>query len=151
MASTSVVVTNRAPRRRARSFGLKINESNDAIKINCSNDGYRRLSGKPIHNRVWEITDEGLTVTDRIEGKFKRAVARFYLHPDVTVKYDREHGLGKLELGEGSFVDWCVDGGTVNILDSTYHPGFGLNIPNQMIEVTFDGAEIMFSMNWEQK
>jgi len=137
--------------RRARPFGLKIKEMQDAIKVSCSHDGYSRLSGKPTHNRVWEVTDGKLKVTDRIQGQFKRAVARFYLHPDVTVKYDREEELGTLELNDRQLVDWCVSGGVVTILKSTYHPGFGLNIPNEMIEVIFDGPEIMFSMNWEEK
>jgi len=135
--------------RRAKPFGLTVNETQDAIKVSCSHDGYRRLSGKPVHNRVWEVTDEKLMVTDRIQGQFKRAVARFYLHPDVTVKYDREKKIGTLSLEEGKFVDWCVSGGVVSILKSTYHPGFGLDTPNEMIEVIFDGHEVMFSMNWE--
>ena len=137
--------------RRAKPFGLNINETENAIKVSCSHDGYRRLSGKPVHNRVWEVTDEKLIVTDHIKGQFNRAVARFYLHPDVTVKYNREEELGTLELEDGKIVDWCVSGEVVNILNSTYHPGFGLNIPNNMIEVVFNGPEVMFSMNWEQK
>lgn len=137
--------------RRANPFWLTANETQDIIKVSCSHDGYSRLSGKPVHNRVWEVTDLKLVVTDRIQGQFTRAVARFYLHPDVTVKYDREKKVGTLALEDGNCVDWSVDKGEVSILKSTYHPGFGLNIPNQMIEVVFDGSEIMFSMNWEQK
>ena len=136
--------------RRAKPFGLIIKETQNAIKVSCSHDGYMRLSGKPVHNRVWEVTDEKLIVTDHIKGQFNRAVARFYLHPDVTVKYNREEELGTLELEDGKSIDWSVNGGTVNILKSTYHPGFGLSIPNQTIDIVFDGPEVIFSLSWEQ-
>lgn len=137
--------------RRARPFDLKINETQDAINVCCSHNGYRRLSGKPVHQRTWNVSDESLMVTDRVEGTFKRAVARYYLHPDIKVNCDLEQTAGTLVFEDGRFADWTVTGGIVSILDSTYHPGFGLSTPNKVIEIVFNSSEIKFNLNWKQQ
>jgi uncharacterized heparinase superfamily protein len=137
--------------RRARPFDLKINEKQNEINVSCSHDGYRRLAGKPVHQRTWDVTDDGLLVTDRIEGEFIRAIARFYLHPDVIVKYDQVNNIGALEYTDRKFADWSVSDGVVNILDTTYHSGFGLDVSNKMIEIVFNGSEIKFNLNWKKQ
>ncbi|VFM99578.1 MAG: Uncharacterized conserved protein, heparinase superfamily, partial [Candidatus Kentron sp. G] len=54
--------------RRARPFGLRIQETPDCLEVTCSHDGYRRLPCKPIHRRGWRMTPTGLQVSDWVSG-----------------------------------------------------------------------------------
>jgi len=129
--------------RRARPFGLEVMEDVDEVSVTCSHDGYRRLPGKPIHQRVWKINPDQLIVTDQVKGKFSLAVARFYLHPYVSVEFEAGHKHGILNLKSGQTVKWHVDGGQVTVKDTVWHPGFGMNVENQMIEVVFEKEEVV--------
>lgn len=77
-----------------------------------------------------------LTVEDRITGRFKKATARFYLHPDLkAVLRDGKVFLQKADdlfveiqaIHEGSLVEPLIHA-------TTYHPEFGLSIDNLCVE-----------------
>lgn len=140
--------------RRARPFGLETRQTEQVIAAKCAHDGYRRLSGKPVHRRQWRFEPGKLRVTDIVSGGFEQAVAYYHLHPDVDVYADKGAGKGRLELGgvaAGRHANWSVTGGEVSIAASTYHPEFGLDIPNQVIEVVFAGAEAVFTLQWGEE
>lgn len=116
--------------RRASPFGF----SRDTVSqtIRCAHDGYLRLPGKPVHTREWVHSNSSLVVRDTVTGEFKTAEARFHIHPewrcklegnrftfvrcDCTVSINVKHGLFRLE-------------------PSTYHPEFGISIPNSVLVV----------------
>ena len=55
--------------------------------MGCSHDGFARLPGKPIHRREWVLNEDGLSVRDVVTGTGNvSAVARFILHPSVSVR-----------------------------------------------------------------
>jgi len=133
--------------RRARPFGLAIEDDGQALTVSCAHDGYRRLAGKPVHRRRWRLAEHGLQVTDFIENDFRKAVARYYLHPSVVVSGE---GLaGQMELPGGRAVRWRVVGGTARLAAATWHPEFGLSIPCQCLEVVFDGQQAHVEFAWD--
>lgn len=114
------------------------------LLVRCTHDGYRRLRGSPVHQRQWEFADDGLRVTDSLSGRFRRAVSRFYLHPDVLVAGDQE-----LHLQGHHKVHWCVSGGQAKLVSSTWHPGFGVSLPSHCIEILFESSELTVDFFWE--
>ncbi|ACV36512.1 heparinase II/III family protein [Accumulibacter sp.] len=133
--------------RRARPIALEfwrdVWQDGERVVVRCSHDGYRRLSGSPIHRRQWEFRTGGLRVIDAITGGFRQAVSRFHLHPDVRVTGDRE-----LRLAGGQVVRWSVTDGHAQMVPSTWHPGFGVSVSNQCIEVLFEGAAVVVDFDW---
>ncbi len=134
--------------RRARPFGLEVKDSSGVASVSCAHGGYCRLRGRPVHRRSWELSGDGLEVTDHIDGGFKSAVARYYLHPDVVVQFENSD-KGVLQLKNGQSMTWAVTGGEVSVVESSWHPGFGLSVQNRVIEVVFSRAEAEFSLHWE--
>ncbi len=133
--------------RRARPVGLSVSETGDAVEVVCAHDGYRRLSGRPLHRRAWRITAQGLRVSDVIEGGFAEAVARYHLHPAVAASGD--NGCGVLRLSDGHTMRWSVTGGVARITPSTWHPEFGQSIASQCIELVFDGPRATIEFTWD--
>ena len=43
-------------------FGLEIEKIGGSIKVSCSHDGYKRLSGHPIHRRSWTLAKDTLLI-----------------------------------------------------------------------------------------
>ncbi|MDD1625821.1 MAG: heparinase II/III-family protein, partial [Methylococcaceae bacterium] len=133
--------------RRARPFGLAIEEGDHALTVTCSHDGYRRLPGKPIHRRSWRLDDHAFQVCDFIEGDFQTAVARYFVHSSVRVS--GEGKKGQLQLSDGRVMHWSVAGGVARVVAASWYPEFGLSIPCERIEVLFDGPEARFEFAWD--
>lgn len=133
--------------RRAHPFGLEINEVDDVLTVSCAHDGYRRLPGRPVHRRCWQLAEHSLKVVDTIEGGFHEAVARYYLHPAVEVIGEGKDGL--LRLPEGCVVRWSVAGGLARVVPSLWHPEFGLSAPCKCIEILFEGREASMEFDWD--
>lgn len=133
--------------RRAKPFGLMLELDGDAPTAICAHDGYRRLPGKPIHRRRWRLDKSGLQISDVIDGDFRTAVARFYLHPSVAVAGIGDKG--QMQLPDGKMVSWSAMGGKTRIVSATWHPEFGSSMPNNCIEVVLDGHEAHFVLSWD--
>ncbi len=72
--------------RRANVSLLRAGDRGRDVIVSGSHDGYRRLSGSPIHRRTWQLDATGMTVTDEITGTGSHLVARrLTLAPAVTV------------------------------------------------------------------
>ena len=132
--------------RRARPLCRTLDELDGAVILGCAHDGYLRLPGRPLHRREWRLTRGGLRITDRIEGGFGRAVARFHLHPAITVHGDGV--LGELELSDGHRIRWSASGGAVRIVGSTWHPEFGQSVAGHCIELELEGPHAVMEFAW---
>ena len=199
--------------RRARPFGLRIEESESGLKVVCAHDGYTRLPGRPIHRREWCFSGGAMEIVDTIEGGFDEAVGRLFFHPGLSLEpnpnaielatavgrnksalagvsgeltgrmpetvvarpYSGLHptldstalnpppfGAGTIALnspalggGEG-YVDgmdeirlyWQVEGADSRIVQTAYHPEFGLDVPNQCLEMRFSRSVCKVRLTW---
>lgn len=134
--------------RRARPEGLVIHEGDNQTSIVCSHTGYRRLPGRPTHQREWIFVEDGLKVIDRILGDFSIATGRFYLHPEVEVVQAGNKREGSLVLNDGHLATWKIENGTVRVIDSTWHPEFGVSVPGKCLEIKFDEAVVTATFSW---
>jgi uncharacterized heparinase superfamily protein len=132
---------------RAKPFGLKVETDANLIKVTCAHDGFRRLPGKPIHWREWLFQSQELIIHDRLEGKFEEAVARFHFHPTIMLRPASEE-IGVAQLLSGEPITWEIVGGVGHLESSTYHPQFGMSVPNQCLTVKFSQAEVKVIFRW---
>ena len=129
--------------RRAKPIGLVV----DSRAVTCAHDGYQRLHGKPVHRRRWQLGINYFQITDVIEGGFKSAISRYFLHPNVDASLAGHSG--QLKLHGGQLINFNVEGGSVRLLDSSWHPEFGISYPNQCIEIIFEGRESNLKFVWD--
>lgn len=113
--------------RRAHPFDVASGQTDSVIWLTAAHDGYRRLPGRPVHRRRWELSAGRLTVTDTVEGGFAQAIARFLVAPPMQAT------AGRLE-GSGRTLHWQVEPERARIRSGRYHPGFGLTQATSVIE-----------------
>jgi uncharacterized heparinase superfamily protein len=126
--------------RRAYPFDLIVKELENFVSITCSHDGYKRLFGKPIHKRNWQLFNSSLIITDHIMGSFKNAYAYFHFHPSITIvkKQDR---IFNLEISSGQKIILEAKIGEPIIESSYYSPEFGKRIKTQCLNLSLDGKD----------
>ena len=134
--------------RRAYPFDLNIVENHKQVLVECSHDGYHRLSGKVTHRRSWKIREKEIIVTDTLSGRFNEAVGYFHVHPDVKV-YALSDNEGFLILPNNRKIKWTVKSGISDIKIGVYHPEFGLKQKNKVICVTFIGLTCEMRFYWD--
>ena len=132
--------------RRARPFAVETGQSDNGVFVKASHDGYKRLRPGVVHQREWQVSPGLLEVTDTLTGKFESAVAYFHLHPAVNASLIG--GAIKLLLPDGTRCRLVVDGGEVQLEDSTWHPEFGLSEPSKRVAVKFLGPKICTSLRY---
>ena len=133
--------------RRARPFGLTIEELESGVTVRCAHNGYRRLPGKPVHWRQWFFRQGSLEVHDWVEGGGAEATARFHLHPAVKVQGDGQEGI--LFIPNNHQIRWRANGGDARLVESTYHPEFGVSIPNRCLELPLLEGKATMIFSWE--
>jgi uncharacterized heparinase superfamily protein len=134
--------------RRARVTLHAVIETQEAVIIEASHDGYRRLPGRNEHRRRWILAERSLRIEDEISGTFKTAQAHFHLHPEIEA---RVHGA-KQVLFTCDGRSWCMafEGATtLEVRPGTWHPRFGVAVPNCCIVASFEGTTLTTSLSWE--
>lgn len=134
--------------RRARPFGLRIEEASGELRIVCAHDGYLRLPGKPVHRREWRFADRAIEIVDAVDGQFGEAIGRLFFHPDVKPFVDAACAAGHVELPEGRIMRWTVEGARTRLTASTYHPEFGVALPNHCLEMQFVSPRCVTRLTW---
>jgi uncharacterized heparinase superfamily protein len=117
------------------------------VIVEASHDGYRRLPGKNEHRRRWTLEDHSLRIEDEISGTFASATAYFHIHPEVDA---RLHGPTEVLLGcNGQALRVVFEGAsTIELRSGTWHPRFGVTVPNRCIMASFAGATLTTSIFW---
>ena len=112
----------------------RVNRENEqSIRLSACHNGYKRLKGKPQHCREWLFEDNALLIADHITGKGEhQAIAIFPLHPDVVLQNARLNLCDLLVDGKQVRVEF-EGNGELEVVDSSYHPEFGLSIANQQL------------------
>jgi hypothetical protein len=133
--------------RRARPFDVRWGNNGGTLWLEASHDGYRRLRGQVTHRRRWELQESGLRIADRLDGRFRQAVARFRFTPDCSGL--RGEGRQRALTAGSRAVQWAGHGQSAEVLTSgTWHPRFGASEPCRVLEMPFTGAELETVFSW---
>jgi uncharacterized heparinase superfamily protein len=136
--------------RRARARINRVGLEESAIVEAC-HDGYLRLPGRNRHVRCWNLDRHALRIEDRISGHFQHAEAHFHLHPEIDAQQTgsdeislRCHGreLATVAFGHAA---------AVQIGRGTWHPRFGVVVPNSYISATFATSSLTSQIRWGQQ
>jgi uncharacterized heparinase superfamily protein len=118
------------------------------LVLAASHDGYRRLAGRNEHWRRWTLDADGLRIEDRVSGACREVEAFFHLHPQVTATSSAARQLTLSAPGMRAVRMELDDAADVQIRSGTWHPQFGLTVPNQCIAVRFAGASLTTRISW---
>lgn len=117
--------------------------------LDAVHDGYRRLSGRPLHRRMWTMEAHGLEVIDVIKGRGSHLVEIFFhFHPSVcleaaggaTFSALRNDGCPILELHADNKMIWKIASGF-------WHSHFGVSDPNFCLVGIYQGPLPMRFVN----
>lgn len=107
-------------------------------RISAMHNGYRRLTGKPLHQRTWVFDDTAMVVRDQLTGTFGEAVARFHFHPDVRVQpHPGSESRGILVVPGAANLDWTILKGRGRWIETTCHSRFNTGRSNLCLEIRF--------------
>lgn len=117
----------------------------DNIVISATHDGYMTAFGGCLHSREITVGDRVMVVRDKLIGSFKKAESRFYFHPELSVRLEGDQLI--------------VDGATfkltsdltdldVSLVSTTWHPAFGVSIPNIALKIRFKKACTELKFEW---
>ncbi len=123
--------------RRALPFDLKIKQFKDSVRINCAHDGYKRLTGEPVHRRDWQFFKSSLTIKDHIEGSYKSANAYFHFHPSVSITR-KVKNTWNLKMSNHKNIILEIKKGKSYLETSYYSPEFGKRLKTQCLKVSID-------------
>lgn len=133
--------------RRASILSAKLYQEGETLVAEGSHDGYRRLRGRPVHHRRWELSQGSLVVEDRLSDDHHPAEARFHLHPDITAAQTAPD-RGTCRLPNGQELAWKVKAGEARLEPSTWHPEFGLSLPGTCIVLPLKDGQASFELVW---
>jgi uncharacterized heparinase superfamily protein len=128
--------------RRSRARLLEVQATDSTASVVGEHDGYRRLRGQNMHKRSWKLTSQRMTIEDVVEGDFRSAKCFFYLHPDIQVQ---RTGGSELQLSDsrGMLLNVRFEGAAVvAVIDSTWHPEFGIALASRCIVAKLDGSRL---------
>ncbi len=135
--------------RRAQPHDVRVKLAPGKQHASARHDGYRRLPARPVHARSLTLQHNGLLVEDTIEGYFQHAQSRFHFHPGVSIEVDPGGQRGACRLPDGSAVTWQSEGcSAARIETSTWHPAFGVSMPNSCLVLKWETRQCTFQMHW---
>ncbi len=146
-ANSSAVWKSFRVARRANVNDIRAESGSDLSIVSANHDGYRRLPGKPIHSRRWEMSGSKLLVADHVGCEDGRAIARFHLSPDVSATIDPGRQSGSISLASGRVVKLRASC-PAQLEPSQYHPEFGLTRITEAIAIPANDGCIEASFSW---
>ena len=118
-----------------------------SIELLAAHNGYKSLFVGCIHTRKLTFSENCLIVSDSLQRTFKYAKSRFHFHPDLIVSL--ENNLLKVK-GENFILYSDLTGNIASLNTSSWHPEFGVEIPNKMLELQFEQPELNIVFTWSK-
>lgn len=148
-ASSSEVWAGFRVARRARPMDLSHSEQDGIMSVSCAHDGYHRLGGMATHRRTWRLEERTLRIQDAVEGTYGQAQARYPLAPNCLAEIapGGNGHVGTIQIGESHFVSWQASA-PASIVETTWHPEFGVSVPNSTLVLPVPDGELTFELNW---
>jgi uncharacterized heparinase superfamily protein len=126
--------------RRAYPINLNVEEQDEFIRVSCAHDGYKRLTGKPVHQRTWQFFGSSFIIKDNVEGSFESAFAYFHLHPKIHILKNSTNNFN-FTMSNGKDVTLEVKKGIAQLEKSYYSPEFGKKYKTRCLKVALDKNE----------
>lgn len=131
---------------RAKVINRTVNlKPDNIVEFAATHDGYKSLIGGCYHSRRLTFSKDKLIVTDLLKGKFKDAVARFYFHPDLLVSLEEDL---LIVHGPKFILKSILCDKKATIINSFWHPEFGIKKSNKVLEVKFNCNELKTTFSW---
>jgi uncharacterized heparinase superfamily protein len=134
--------------RRAYPLSPKFHLDKERSLVECSHDGYRRMSGGGSHHRKWTLEKNFFEIEDYLPDITKPSQARFHFHPDITLKISSDLSSGVLIFPNGQNVIFKIDVGKAHIELSSWHPKFGITIPNKCLVIDLINGMSKLTLSW---
>lgn len=137
--------------RRAKVYQVNTSIQDKKIYLSAFHDGYKRLPGKPIHFRQWIFSEGLVEIIDRIYGKGHHNIEVVLpLHPDVTIIKSKNNNT-ILDVANNRLSIEFQGTGKLAIIESKYHPEFGLSIQSNKLVYQLIGqlpVEVITKIIW---
>ena len=133
--------------RRAYPFDLQLQDEAGVLQVACSHDGYKRLLGAPVHRREWVMDAGSFQVSDTVRGGTHTAMARYILHPAVTVE-PVGSDTWQLTLAGGQNLRVVVSAGLGRLETASYASEFGIVLPTQCLAVELTQGQARVEWLW---
>jgi uncharacterized heparinase superfamily protein len=133
--------------RRAYPFDLQVQTESERLRVACSQDGYSRLPGAPVHRRMWVMEAHSLRIADEVRGGTHAALARYMLHPNVHITATGVN-TWQLTLPVGQNLRVTVETGHSHIESASYAPEFGCVLPTQCLTVALIQGNAVVEWVW---
>ncbi len=124
--------------KRAKVFNINNAKEDGNFKFSACHDGYKRLKGRPIHCREWNVSENLLEIMDKITGSGKHKItSTLPLHPEVVVGNIHDNSVELVIRGKKIKVSF-EGKGLLLVEASHYHPEFGLSVNNKQIVYSYN-------------
>ncbi len=134
---------------RAKITHLAIDSDSDFISVDSAHDGYTQLPGKPVHRRKWKFRKGVLQIIDQLSSHQDNAAVLFHLHPAIVI-IEKSRNHVTLRLPSDHKVKLLVaKGKSLNLVPSTWHPGFGESLTTSTIFIPFSSRENITEIFWD--
>jgi len=115
--------------RRAKVIGVELESNTSMCKLIAKHDGYRHLSGRPIHSRSIFFAQGHLEVADEIDQNSYIGNVRFHIHPSIELVLDKDGTNGSFIFPNGFVAIWQSSADTVSLESNNYSWEFGRITP----------------------
>lgn len=135
--------------RRARPIYADLEKQSDgSLLFRGAHDGFRRLSGKPIHHRRIHWSGSICRIEDSVEGKGRHKIeSRLHIHPDLSVEFTGDEVIIRSEAD--TLMSISVIGGiTAEKRKGWYCPEFGIKKECIVLSALYDGVSLPFEGGW---
>ena len=127
---------------------LHINTLHPGFEVQCSHDGYQRLSSGLTHTRTWRMADGVLLVSDQVGfGNNKdsslvtpQSLARYIFHPSIQIK-PLAKNQWELQLPNMKKINLITQFGDGHIEEASYASEFGKIEKTQCLVVKLVGSD----------
>ena len=116
--------------RRAKVRLLDASSNGDQATVSAEHNGYSRIFRKISHHRTVRGTSDSISILDEVNGITNSVVSSLHLHPDVKLNIISNFHF-MLEIDEFQ-IDIRSDV-EIEILESTWHPRFGVSLENKKL------------------
>ena len=137
--------------KRAKVYNITKDNDHKNNSFSACHDGYKRLNGVAVHCRKWSMSENLLEIIDKISGDgYHKVTSVLPLHPNVLVSDIKSNSVS-LNLENNKIRVDFEGNGTLDVVDSKYHPEFGISIDNKQIIYNYNGIlpfKLIMKISW---